>query len=69
MMQHPAADALLGRRVLDRAGQDLGVVVDVGTGELRAPKFLLVGAADTRMLRVEARDVEALDAPVLRVRN
>lgn len=71
-MQH-VAEALLGRRVVGAQGKDLGVVVDVGTGEWSAPKFLLVGRADLRhdepVLRVEMRDVEQASADVLRLRN
>lgn len=69
-MQH-AAEALLGRKVVGAQGGELGVVVDVGTGEWFAPKFILVGPAalahDEPIVRVEMRDVVA-DADVLRVR-
>jgi hypothetical protein len=70
-MQH-AAEALLGRRVVGAHGKDLGVVVDVGTGEWFAPKFILVGPPslmhDEPVLRVEMRDVVP-EADVLRIRG
>jgi sporulation protein YlmC with PRC-barrel domain len=63
------AEDLLGRRVLDGAGCEVGVVLDVGTGEHRAAKFLLVGASEgERVVRVEIRDVARLDGDALRLR-
>jgi hypothetical protein len=68
-----AAEALLGRKVVDARGQDVGVVVDVGTGERWAPKFLLVNApprADGKpaYVRVEMREVVGVSGDVLTVR-
>jgi len=67
-----AADALLGRKVVDARGQDVGVVVDVGTGERWAPKFLLVNAkrgdGKPAYVRVELREVVDVGKDVLTVR-
>lgn len=68
-----AAESLLGRRVLDAAGSDVGVVVDVGTGERWAPKFLLVGPGRVGgkpqpIVRVEMREVVALSEDAVHLR-
>jgi hypothetical protein len=67
-----AADALLGRKVKDEGGKDVGTVVDVGTGDFWAPKFLLVTTprpdGKAAYVRVEARELLDLDGEVLVVR-
>lgn len=69
-----AAEALLGRKVVDAAGKPVGVVVDVGTGERWSPKFLLVGPARPQprphpIVRVEIREVAALTEDAVQLRN
>lgn len=68
------SESLLGLRVLDARGQDVGVVVDVGTGERYAPKFLIIGPVDAAaprphpIVRVDMREVEELQPGALRLR-
>jgi sporulation protein YlmC with PRC-barrel domain len=62
------AEALLGRRVVDAHGSTVGVVLDVGIGEQRAPKFLLVGPSPQLLRRVEMRDVAEAASGALRLR-
>lgn len=67
-----ASDDLLGRKVVDAHGADVGVVVDVGSGK-RHIGFVLVGPAKvTRgpapILRVDLDEVTAFDGGVLRLR-
>lgn len=63
------AEQLLGRKVVDGRGSDVGVVLDVGIGEQRAPKFLLVGPAPARYVRVEMRDVAEVLPDAVRLRR
>ncbi|MCA1814073.1 MAG: hypothetical protein LC624_09000 [Halobacteriales archaeon] len=66
------AEQLVGRKVVDARGLDVGVVLDVGIGDLRAPKFLLVGPAPSpasRFVRVEMRDVAEVLPDAVRLRQ
>lgn len=64
------AEQLLGRKVVDGSGLDVGVVLDVGIGEQRAPKFLLVGPAPAaRYVRIEMRDVAEVLPDAVRLRQ
>jgi sporulation protein YlmC with PRC-barrel domain len=64
------AEQLLGRRVVDAGGSSVGVVLDVGLGEQRAPKFLLVGPGQQqRFVRVEMRDVAEVLPDAVRLRQ
>jgi len=63
------AEQLLGRKVVDAGGLDVGVVLDVGIGEQRAPKFLLVGKPSARYQRVEMRDVAEVKPDLVLLRH
>lgn len=67
-----ASDALLGRKVVDHAGNDVGVVLDVAAPR-RQSGFVLVGPARVGskaqpILRVDLHEVAAFRDGVLRLR-